>query len=190
MPRAACSESEPRPGARTLYTIGHSTRSLDELIDILREWGITRLVDVRTIPRSRTNPQFNIDVLPTALGASGISYVQMAALGGRRGKSKSVGTRVNAGWEVQAFHNYADYAETAPFRAGLEELLAMASEETCVIMCAEAVWWRCHRRIVTDHMLVHGVPVVHLFSREKGEPASLTPFARAGAGFNVSYPAP
>ncbi len=175
---------------RTLYTIGHSTRSLEELIGILRGWGITRLVDIRTIPRSRTNPQFNIDVLAEALGAARISYVQMASLGGRRGKSKSVGERVNAGWEVPAFRNYADYAKTAAFRAGLRDLLDMASDETCAIMCAEAVWWRCHRRIVTDHVLAHGVPVVHLFSREKGEPASLTPFARVGAGFDVSYPAP
>ncbi len=182
--------SERRPAARTLYTIGHSTRSLDELIDILRGWTITRLVDIRTIPRSRTNPQFNIDVLPEALGAAGISYVQMASLGGRRGKSKLVAPRVNAAWEVQAFQNYADYAETAPFRAGLRELLAMASEETCAIMCAEAVWWRCHRRIVTDHVLARGVPVIHLFSREKGEPASLTPFARVGRGCDVSYPLP
>jgi len=189
------SNRERRPDARTrcartLYTIGHSTRSLDELIDILRGWSVTRLVDVRTIPRSRTNPQFNIDVLPKALGAAGLSYLQLAALGGRRGKSKSVGPCVNAGWEVQAFRNYADYAETRAFHAGLSELLAMASEETCAIMCAEAVWWRCHRRIVTDHVLAHGVPVVHLFSREKGDPASLTPFAHVGAGFAVSYPAP
>jgi uncharacterized protein (DUF488 family) len=178
------------PDARPLYTIGHSTRSLDELIVILHEWKITRLVDIRTFPRSRTNPQFNIDVLPEALDAAGISYVQMAALGGRRGKSKSVGESVNAGWKVQAFRNYADYAETPPFRAGLGALLEMASEETCAIMCSEAVWWRCHRRIVTDHVLVHGVPVIHLFSREKGEPASLTPFANVSPRFCVSYPAP
>jgi uncharacterized protein (DUF488 family) len=189
-------ETERRLDARTLYTIGHSTRSVDELTDILRAWGITRLVDIRTIPRSRTNPQFNIDVLPDALGTlgttgtTGISYVQLPALGGRRGKSKSVGESVNAGWEVQAFRNYADDAETPPFRAGLRGLLSMASKETCAIMCAEAVWWRCHRRIVTDHMLAHGVPIVHLFSREKGEPAALTPFARVGAAFGVSYPAP
>jgi hypothetical protein len=129
-------------------------------------------------------------VLPEALDAAGISYVQMAALGGRRGKSKSVGESVNAGWKVQAFRNYADYAETPPFRAGLGALLEMASEETCAIMCSEAVWWRCHRRIVTDHVLVHGVPVIHLFSAEKGEPASLTPFANVSPRFCLSYPAP
>ena len=173
-----------------LYTIGHSTRSLGELVDVLRAFGVTRLVDIRTIPRSRTNPQFNLDVLPDTLDATGISYVQLAALGGRRGKSKTVPADVNAGWRVQAFHNYADHAETPLFEEGLRELLAMASEETCAIMCAEAVWWRCHRRIVTDHVLAHRVPVVHIFSRDKGEPASLTPFARVGAALDVTYPAP
>ncbi|MEO7034942.1 MAG: DUF488 domain-containing protein [Polyangiaceae bacterium] len=183
----------PAPGrktvARTLYTIGHSTRPVGELVDILRAWDITRIVDIRTIPRSRTNPQFNEELLRATLGDEGITYVRLAALGGLRGKSKSVAVSINAGWEVRAFRNYADYAETAPFRAGLRELLAMASEVTCAIMCAEAVWWRCHRRIVTDHVLAHGVPVIHLFSREKGEPASLTPFARVGTAFDVSYPA-
>ncbi|MEO6952546.1 MAG: DUF488 domain-containing protein [Polyangia bacterium] len=190
--KATCADAAPgtRLEARALYTIGHSTRSLAELVDILRGWGITRLVDIRTIPRSRTNPQFNMEALPDSLRPEGISYVQIPALGGRRGKSKSVDVAVNAGWQVQAFRNYADYAETPPFRAGLRELLAMASEESCAIMCAEAVWWRCHRRIVTDHVLAHGVPVVHLFSREKGEPASLTPFARVGDGFDVTYPVP
>ncbi|MEO8916762.1 MAG: DUF488 domain-containing protein [Polyangiaceae bacterium] len=160
-----------------------------ELLDILQAWDITRLVDIRTIPRSRTNPQFNEDVLRATLGAEGISYVRLAALGGLRGKSKTVDASTNAGWEVRAFRNYADYAETPPFRAGLRELLAMASEFTCAIMCAEAVWWRCHRRIVTDHVLAHGVPVIHLFSPEKGEPASITPFARVSTTLDVSYPA-
>jgi uncharacterized protein (DUF488 family) len=175
-------------GARTLYTIGHSTRSIDELVAILRAWDVTRLIDIRTIPRSRTNPQFNEDALPKALGGAGVAYVRLAALGGLRGKTKCVEENVNAGWEVAAFRNYADYAETAPFRAGLQQLLHLAAHETCAIMCAEAVWWRCHRRIVTDHVLAHGIPVIHLFSNEKGEPAVLTSFARVGRGFDVSYP--
>jgi uncharacterized protein (DUF488 family) len=182
--------SRRNAGTRTLYTIGHSTRSVDELIDILRAWQITRLVDIRTIPRSRTNPQFNADVLPETLGAAGIAYVHVATLGGLRGKSKSVGPLINAGWEQPAFRNYADYSETAPFQAGLRSLLDMASHETCAIMCAEAVWWRCHRRIVTDHVLAHGVPVVHLFSAEKSESASLTPFALVGPGTRISYSSP
>jgi hypothetical protein len=149
---------------------------------------VTRLVDIRSIPRSRTNPQFNLDVLPATLHSAEIGYVHLASLGGRRTKSQRVGEGANAGWQRRPFHNYADYAETAPFREGLRELLVMASRETCAIMCAEAVWWRCHRRIVADHVLAHGVPVVHVFSREKSEPASLTPFAVIGARARVSYP--
>ena len=175
---------------RTLYTIGHSTRSAQELIDILHAFRVTRLVDIRSIPRSRTNPQFNLDVLPDTLFDAGITYVHLAALGGRRTKEKGATTGANAGWELTAFRNYADYAETAPFREGLRDLIDMASRETCAIMCAEAVWWRCHRRIVTDHVLAHGVPVVHLFTPTKGEPASLTPFAVVGPRAWVYYPAP
>ena len=174
---------------RTLYTIGHSTRSAQELIDILHAFRVTRLVDIRSIPRSRTNPQFNLDVLHDTLLDAGIAYVHLAALGGRRTKEKDATTGANAGWELTAFRNYADYAETAPFREGLRDLIDMASRETCAIMCAEAVWWRCHRRIVTDHVLAHGVPVVHLFTQTKGEPASLTPFAVVGPRAWVYYPA-
>ena len=105
-----------------------------------------------------------------------------------RGQEQARRGSVNAGWERRPFHNYADYAETAPFREGLRGLLEMVSRETCAIMCAEALWWRCHRRIVTDHVLAHGVPVVHLLTREKSEPASLTPFAVIGARGRVSYP--
>ena len=175
---------------RTLYTIGHSTRPACELIDILHAFRVTRLVDIRSIPRSRTNPQFNLDVLPETLRGAGITYVHLAVLGGLRAKAKGIATDANASWELAAFRNYADYAGTAPFREGLRNLLDMASRETCAIMCAEAVWWRCHRRIVTDHVLAHGVPVVHLFTQTKGEPASLTPFAVIGARAWVSYPAP
>lgn len=172
-----------------MYTLGHSTRSIDELIEILRARKITRLVDIRSIPRSRTNPQFNCDVLPTALSAAGITYSRIDALGGRRTKSRSVPPDVDAGWNVQSFHNYADYAQTESFRIGLAQLLDFARRETCAIMCAEALWWRCHRRIVADHALAHGVPVVHLYSREKSERASLTAFAIVGEDARVSYPA-
>jgi uncharacterized protein (DUF488 family) len=173
----------------TLYTLGHSTRSAGELLDILRAFGITRLVDVRSTPRSWTNPQFNVEVLPATLRSAGIAYVHLASLGGRRRKSKQIEEDANAGWEQPPFHNYADYAETAPFREGLGQLLEMASRETCAIMCAEALWWRCHRRIITDHVLAHGIPVVHVFTQEKAEPASLTPFAVIGPRARVSYPA-
>lgn len=174
--------------SRTLYTIGHSTRPLDELVAMLRGHGVTRLVDIRSIPRSRTNPQFNIDALPDALAGTEITYVHLAALGGRRSKITEVAADTNAGWQREPFRNYADYAETAAFRDGLRALLAMAARETCAIMCAEAVWWRCHRRIVTDHVLAHGVPVVHLLSPTRSEPAAMTPFAVVGPGASVSYP--
>jgi uncharacterized protein (DUF488 family) len=163
---------------------------VEELIEILHAWKITRVVDVRAFPRSRANPQFNIDVLPPILHDAGIAYVHVAALGGRRGKSQNVREDVNAGWIESAFRNFADYAQTAPFRAGLRQLLDMSSHETCVMMCAEAVWWRCHRRIVTDHVLARGTPVVHVFSDEKAIPASLTRFAVLGPGSRVAYPAP
>jgi uncharacterized protein (DUF488 family) len=171
-----------------MYTIGHSTRSAAEFIDILRAFAVTRVVDIRSVPRSRTNPQFNSDRLPATLHRAGIAYVHLAVLGGRRAKSTLVGEEVDAGWKQRPFHNYADYAQSGPFQAGLRELLKMASVETCVIMCAEAVWWRCHRRVVTDHVLAHGVPVIHIFTATKSEPASLTPFAVVGAGARVSYP--
>jgi uncharacterized protein (DUF488 family) len=178
-----------RASGRTLYTIGHSTRRADELIDILRAFRVTRLVDIRSMPRSRKNPQFNHDMLPATLHSAKIAYVHLASLGGLRIKNKLVEGTLNAGWERRPFHNYADYAGTAPFREGLRDLLEMASRETCAIMCAEALWWRCHRRIVTDHVLAHGVPVIHLFTQTKAEPASLTPFAVIGARAGVSYPA-
>lgn len=190
MPGTLGAQESPRRTARTLYTIGHSTRTADELIDVLRAFEVTRLVDIRSIPRSRTNPQFGLEVLPATLKRAGIAYTHLLSLGGRRPKSKVVDEATNAGWEVRAFHNYADYALTAPFREGLRELLKLAAGETCAIMCAEAVWWRCHRRIVADHLLARRVPVVHLFTRQKSEPASLTPFAVVTGRTKVSYPAP
>src|SRR5580704_5300955 len=116
-----------RTGVRTLFTIGHSSRPVAEFIDALRQVGVTCLVDIRSFPWSRTNPQFNVDALPDALHGAGISYVHLAALGGRRSKSKCVEEDTNAGWERQPFHNYADYAGTAPFEEGLRSLLGMAS---------------------------------------------------------------
>jgi hypothetical protein len=175
---------------RILYTIGHSTRPVSEFIEILRASAITRVVDIRRIPWSRTNPQFDMAVLPKTLGRAGLDYVHLAALGGLRGKGERVEEELNAGWVRQPFRNYADYARTPPFRDGLRELLEMASRQTCVIMCAEAVWWRCHRRIVTDYVLAYGLPVVHLYTRTTQRPAALTPFAVVEDDAAVSYPAP
>lgn len=178
--------STPQP----VYTIGHSNRSLEDLIDVLRSRGVSVLADIRTIPRSRANPQFNADALGPALGAAGIRYVPLRALGGLRGKTRREGPSPNDGWEVTTFRNYADYALTPPFREGLEELLAIASREPTAMMCAEMLWWRCHRRIVADHLLARGVPVVHLFTTTHAEPATLTPFAVVGDDGGVRYPAP
>jgi uncharacterized protein (DUF488 family) len=178
--------AQTRP--KCLYTLGHSRRSSEELVAMLRAAGVARLVDIRKIPRSRTNPQFNEDVLPATLREAGMAYERLAALGGRRGKQRDASGE-NDGWQVSAFRNYADYANTPAFQAGLAQLLALANIESCAIMCAEAVYWRCHRRIVTDHVLARGVPVVHLLSPTRQEEARLTPFALIGAGYRVTYPA-
>ncbi len=169
-----------------MYTVGHSTRSLDELVNLLRGWGVETLVDIRTIPRSRKNPQFNADILPAEVAKCGMRYVHRSALGGLRGKKKTGPSR-NLGWQVDAFRNFADYAQTEPFRRGLDELLALASQSTCAIMCAEAVWWRCHRRIVADYLLVRGARVKHILSEDRAEEATMTPFAQRAENGTLDY---
>jgi uncharacterized protein (DUF488 family) len=161
-----------------LYTIGHSTRSYGELVAALQAWGVERLIDIRSITRSRTNPQFDRARLARRLPRDGIAYEVMPDLGGRRGRSKTADPDRNAGWRVAAFHNYADYAETAPFQAAMGELVVRARAETCAIMCAEAVWWRCHRRIVADYALARGLRVRHILSPTKADRATRTPFAK------------
>jgi uncharacterized protein (DUF488 family) len=161
-----------------LYTIGHSTRTYDELVAALAAWDVTCLVDIRHFTRSRANPQFNATALRRKLPRDGITYVEMSALGGRRGKAKDIDAERNAGWQNAAFKNYADYAETPAFADGLAALLARAKKETCAIMCAEAVWWRCHRRIVADYAITKRVSVRHIFTPTKAERATRTPFAK------------
>jgi uncharacterized protein (DUF488 family) len=163
-------------GPRPLYTIGHSTRSVDELIEALRAWNVETVVDIRHFTRSRRNPQFNADVLEAALRDAGIAYVALPELGGRRGRAKD-GSTQNAGWHHPAFKNYADYATTESFAEAFETLLTRAARSTCAVMCAEAVWWRCHRRIVADYAIASGVPVIHIFTARKAEPAVKTSFA-------------
>jgi uncharacterized protein (DUF488 family) len=171
-----------------LYTVGHSTRPSEEMIEILEAVAVTCLVDVRGIPRSRTNPQYNIDMLPRTLDDAHIDYVHLPALGGRRSRSRTVDERANSGWTQRSFHNYADYAITPPFRDGLDHLLRLTMQRTCAIMCAEAVWWRCHRRIISDHVLAHGIRVVHLLTASRREPAAMTSFAIIGGDARASYP--
>ena len=149
---------------KRLYTIGHSNRSFDELVEALRAWNVTTLVDIRHFTRSRANPQFNAAALRKRLPPLGIAYVVTPDLGGRRGRNKDVDPERNAGWTNASFKNYADYAETQPFQDALVALLDRAERETCAIMCAEAVWWRCHRRIVADYAITKRMPVAHIFT--------------------------
>lgn len=172
-----------------IYTIGHSTRTLAEFIELLQVGHIERIVDIRTVPRSRTNPQFNQDTLPLALAAQKIDYIQLAELGGLRKKSKTVTPDINGFWINQSFHNYADYALSEEFEQGLLRLQALSQDQRCALMCSEAVWWRCHRRIVADYLLHRGRRVVHLMSRARAEPATLTA-AATPLGYSLVYPAP
>ncbi len=174
---------EPLP----VCTIGHSTRSIAEFVELLRVGEVTRVVDIRTIPRSRTNPQYNLDRLPEELAAYQVRHRYIAELGGLRGRTVEADPETNGLWRNKSFHNYADYALTEPFRAGLAELLELAESERCAIMCSEAVWWRCHRRIVADYLLAAGVTVLHLMAPAKLSPATLTPGAVAKDGA-VLYP--
>ncbi len=162
-----------------IYTIGHSTRPIAEFLALLEQVAVEMLVDVRSIPRSRTNPQFNFDVLPETLSLAGISYRHLPALGGLRHRKKGATPSLNTFWRVAAFRNYADYAATEAFQTGLNELRALSRDNCCAIMCAEAVWWRCHRRIIADYLLTQGVPVMHIMGLNKIDPATLTLGARA-----------
>lgn len=171
-----------------LYTIGHSTRSAAEIVDLLTAGGVGRLADVRAFPRSRANPQFDADALAPVLAAAGIDYRHLAALGGRRPRQDLGFASPNGAWRNEGFRNYADYALTAPFRAGLAELRVMAAERTTAVMCAEAVWWRCHRRIIADALLAGGDEVVHILGPGNAEPARLTPGAAVQADGAVHYP--
>ncbi|HUL48147.1 MAG TPA: DUF488 domain-containing protein [Steroidobacteraceae bacterium] len=171
------------------FTIGHSTRSLEEFVDLLKGAEVSRLVDVRTVPRSRTNPQFNKETLPGALATSEISYEHMADLGGLRGKSRAVTPDVNAFWTNESFRNYADYALSEAFQAGLSRLIEEGRRERCAIMCSEAVWWRCHRRIVADYLITRREEVFHIMGEGRLEAAKLTPGAVIRPDGKVVYPA-
>jgi uncharacterized protein (DUF488 family) len=174
--------------AHPFFTIGHSTRPITEFIDLLKGAGVDTVVDVRTVPRSRTNPQYNRDALPDTLSPHGIGYEHLAALGGLRGRKADVAPDVNGFWRVQSFHNYADYALTEPFRAGLAQLRALGHERHCVIMCAEAVWWRCHRRLITDYLIAAGETVLHIMGDGRSEPARMTEAAQPQPDGSITYP--
>jgi uncharacterized protein (DUF488 family) len=161
-----------------VFTIGHSTRTIDQFVELLRCGQVDMLVDIRSTPRSRTNPQYNLDSLPESLAAIQIGHIRIDELGGRRRKSKTVPPEVNAFWTNQSFHNYADYALSDEYGAGLEQLRDLARTRRCAVMCSEAVWWRCHRRFVADYLLSEGREVFHLMGEDRVELAKINPAAR------------
>ncbi|HEY6460020.1 MAG TPA: DUF488 domain-containing protein [Polyangiaceae bacterium] len=203
--------SRKGPSPPILYTIGHSDRTLDGFLTLLDRAGVRLVVDIRRFPRSRTNPQFDEEALSHALAQAGIGYRHAPALGGRRGKrdapatthGEAPATKVPrtqsrfgdgvlarfAGWEVAAFRAYAAYATTAPFREALDALVIDARRTPTAVMCAEAVWWRCHRRIVADYAIAAGLRVVHLLSEGHSQEGAPTPFARLEEDATISYPA-
>jgi uncharacterized protein (DUF488 family) len=170
--------------APAILTVGHSTRALEELIAILKAHGVERLVDIRTIPRSRRNPQFNADALAAALPAAGIAYASRKGLGGLRHPQKD---SPNTGWRNEGFRGFADYMQTAEFAVELEALIEEARASRLAVMCAEAVPWRCHRSLVADALSVRGIPVEHIMGLEKREAHKLTPFAKID-GLRITYP--
>jgi uncharacterized protein (DUF488 family) len=177
------------PVTHPFFTIGHSTRSIGEFVGLLNEAKVQLVADVRTVPRSRTNPQYNADVLPETLRQSGIGYEHIAALGGLRGRTQDMPAELNAFWQNRSFHNYADYTASQSFQSGLMKLRQMGRDRRCAIMCAEAVWWRCHRRIIADHLIAAGETVFHILAHNNIEHAHMTGAARRGPGGILTYPA-
>jgi uncharacterized protein (DUF488 family) len=171
------------------FTIGHSTRPIGEFLELLSEAEVQLVVDVRTVPRSRTNPQYNADTFPEALNEARVEYEHIPALGGLRGRNPAVPADLNAFWQNQSFHNYADYATTESFRSGLIRLRRSGHDRRCAIMCAEAVWWRCHRRVITDYLIAAGETVFHILGPNHIEPARMTDAARPGPDETLIYPA-
>jgi uncharacterized protein (DUF488 family) len=167
------------------FTVGHSTHSLDEFVALLRLHGVERVVDVRVAPYSRRHPQFNRETLSGELGERGIDYRHLSALGGRRRPRPD---SPNGGWDEQGFRGYADYALTNEFAAGLAELCALASERPTAVMCAEALWWRCHRRLIADRLTALGWTVCHILPDGRLAGHELPDFAVVQADGSVLYP--
>jgi len=175
----------PTKPRTTVLTIGHSTRSIESFIEMLRAHGVKRLVDVRTIPRSRTNPQFNREDLAQSLAEASIGYTHVAELGGLRHARKD---SLNTGWRNTSFRGYADYMQTPEFEAAIESLIETAKREQITIMCAEAVPWRCHRSLIGDALKVREIAVEDIMSATRTQPHELTSFARVN-GIEITYPA-
>jgi len=174
---------EPKK-APLVLTIGHSTRSLDNFIDLLKTHGVGKVIDVRTVPRSRHNPQFNLDTLPETLKPARIGYKHMSGLGGLRHAQRD---SPNMGWRNSSFRGFADYMLTEEFEKNLEKLIGFAGRKRICLMCAEAVPWRCHRSLIADALQVRGISVGHIMSKSQPQPHRLTPFARVD-GMRITYP--
>jgi uncharacterized protein (DUF488 family) len=170
----------------TLWTIGHSTKPIDEFLALLTSHGITRLVDVRTVPRSRHNPQFEIHTLAKHLTEAGFTYVHQPDLGGLRKPRKD---SVNAGWKNMSFRGYADHMQTEAFRTALQALMVSSRTTPSAIMCAEAVPWRCHRSLIADALTIRGWTVRHIMTKTKADKHRLTPFAAVDQD-RITYPSP
>jgi uncharacterized protein (DUF488 family) len=168
-----------------VLTIGHSTRAIEEFIGLLQAHAVSRVVDVRTIPRSRYNPQFNQDSLADSLKKAGLGYVHMPGLGGLRHARRD---SINVGWRNASFRGYADYMQTPEFEQSLEELIQLAEQEPVAIMCAEAVPWRCHRSLIADALLVRGIRAEDIMSPTRRQVHTLTHFAKV-RGTTITYPA-
>lgn len=177
--------SPPDP-ALTVFTIGHSTRTLDEFVAALQTHGVRTVVDVRTLPGSRHAPQFNADALEAGLAAHGIGYRQLRSLGGRR---RARPDSPNTGWRNAGFRGYADHMQTDEFAAGMDELVAIAADAPTAIMCAEAVPWRCHRSMIGDALIVRDIRVLDIIGDGPARAETLTSFARVD-GTDIVYPAP
>ena len=170
----------------TICTIGHSNHPFETFLEMLKAHEVLLVADVRTIPRSRHNPQFNTDILGPALKAEGIEYRHLPALGGLRHARKNSG---NSGWKNDSFRGFADYMQTERFAAGINELITMGREQRTAVMCAEALPWRCHRSLIADALLVRGVTVLHIMNRTSVKEHALTPWA-AVRGMAITYPGP
>jgi len=168
----------------TIFTIGHSTRPIEEFLELLRANGVEQLMDIRTIPKSRHNPQFNGDALAATLRSAGIGYTHLKELGGLRHARRD---SVNLGWRNASFRGFADYMQTPEFEAALEHAMRLAKERPSALMCAEAVPWRCHRSLVADALVVRGIRVMEIISDAAPKEHTLTPFARV-RGTEITYP--
>ena len=178
------SKDEQSEAPPTVLTIGHSTRTIEEFIHLLKTHGVTCVLDVRTVPRSRRNPQFNRDTLPASLKDVGIAYTHMAALGGlRRPRPDSI----NTGWKNASFRGYADHMQTPEFGESLENLIELAKKQRVALMCAEAVPWRCHRSLIADALVARGIPTEHIISESRRDAHALRSFATR-RGIYVTYP--